>query len=701
MLQRLKNEHILILGTSLLLFPFIILTLSHLLFWTNFKLNAWVFPISLILLFPSLLFFTKKWFDKNVIKTTFIIWGITASIIFILQSISGWFVDVSWDGQMYHQDGVIALANGWNPLKEYLKDTGFGEWVVNQFFSSAWIYEANAFLFFGKIETAKFFNIFFALTAFLFSWFTFNNFKPNSKKWNFLFALVLAFNPIFLSQIFTFYVDNQILSITIILISLLVTLLASKQINTIKNIYVLIAISVFLLISLKLPAIGFTVVYLGGGGIYLLIKKRFIDFKKYAIICSVIGIVAVGIYGYHPFIRNVINYGHPFYPMNKLDMLHNAQPGDFMEHNRFRNFIVSQFSYSGAVIYPENSTIKSPLSTKDLGAFAQPDSRTSGFGSLFGLSIIILLITWLYALYNNKQTLNKWHWIAAVLLISVFIHPACWWARYVGQFYIIPLSFSWLLWSFYKTRTSKILAGILLAVLSFNSLLIAKVNLKHNINYSSILHKQLNGLKGIKNVTAFFGCYEANKQRFNELDIQVNHITDASLLNKYVSIPMIGTPLNSTIFYSPDFKIDTVNCSANNNTADSTFIIKNNEIRIESSHKIADPNDSTKHFIKVNSQDQFAITTIIPVKANEYYTVSIKCNKKDAGFKLCAQEPSEKEIYTLYEETAPDSSGWFYIKLKIYTLTTPANGKLKLCIWNSKNDSALFDDIQIIRQRRE
>jgi hypothetical protein len=689
------NGQLLLTATSFLLLPFLILTNCHLLFWINIKPGVWTFPLDMLLVLPVIYWFSRLWLTSGFWKKSLLAWSISVVSAAVLMAVSYWFVDVSWDGQMYHQDGVIALAHGWNPVKTYIKDTGFGEWVVNQFFSSAWVYEAVAYLFTGKLEAAKFFNLFLAITALLFAWNTFNQLSSKNRWINLLMAIVLMFNPITIPQFFCFYIDNQIYSLTVVLLSLLV--LEIRQKTRIRNAYGVIGATICMLISLKLPVIGFVLVYLGGLWIFLLVQKRFVELKRYTLIFSVIGVVALGIYGYHPFIRNIFNYGHPFYPMNKLDMLRDAQPADFIGNNRVRNFVVSIFSRSGATITPEKAQLKKPWDRSDLYAFQQPDSRTGGFGTYFGLCLLAMLVLWAATILFRMQEIRYWYWFAGIVLISVFIHPACWWARYVSQFYLIPVTLSWIVLAFSPLKKLKVVALLFVGILGVNTLLVARENITYQLRMTKDVHGQMDGLKGIKHVEAYFGCFEANEVRFQEYGISVTRKTEPKL-GCAIPFRMFGTPINSTIFCTETEKSDTLICNADsliNNVlcTNKSGITVANEHNIVAEHAFSAPNS-----VCLTPAHPFGFVTEIPCNSGEYYKITVKVYGKGKPMLIATfhdgikfyRESNDIQLLKEYQD-------WNNLELQCWVPRKPADGKLKIYVYSSSPEPVYVDDMSIIR----
>lgn len=88
-------------------------------------------------------------------------------LIIFLGFLSCQFFDLPYDGQIYHQEAVITLAAGWNPVTEILTDDRANTYIyINHYARGPWVYEAVIYYFSGLIEASKLFNIALSLRTF-------------------------------------------------------------------------------------------------------------------------------------------------------------------------------------------------------------------------------------------------------------------------------------------------------------------------------------------------------------------------------------------------------------------------------------------------------------------------------------------------------------------------------------------------------
>ena len=70
------------------------------------------------------------------------------------------FPDNSWDGLAYHQEAVLRLAAGWNPLFESSGSYGTGEELyLDHYAKGPWIAAAAVLKATGHVEAGKAFNL--------------------------------------------------------------------------------------------------------------------------------------------------------------------------------------------------------------------------------------------------------------------------------------------------------------------------------------------------------------------------------------------------------------------------------------------------------------------------------------------------------------------------------------------------------------
>ncbi|MBD2864292.1 hypothetical protein [Paenibacillus oceani] len=384
-------------------------------------------------------------------------------------AVAGAFFDLSYDGQAYHQEAIIHLANGWNPVYDAPLDlpTAHEKWI-NHYAKAAEIAAAAFYKATGLIEHGKLINLLLIFASFLLAapallTLGAGRLRPAAAV---VLAAVVAFNPISVTQAFSYYVDGMLSSSLMIMLALGALLFSGKTrgnrdsgeegVSDITKerpgwiVPTVFAASLLFAVNLKFTALGYAGVLCIGLLIALYMTERFTTMKRMFVTMAAAGLIAVLAVGYNPYVTNTLSKGHPFYPLagkDSVDIMENFTPRNLERLNRFEQAAVSYFAVSR-----ENGTDKMPTSTKvpftvspkELAVFSEPDVAVGGFGPLFGGILLIAAVALMLAYGLSAGATIAVSGVIAVLLASAFINPAAWWARYVPQVWVIPIACAWL-----------------------------------------------------------------------------------------------------------------------------------------------------------------------------------------------------------------------------------------------------------------
>jgi hypothetical protein len=500
-----------IIGSSLLILILFQYVLPALLLFINIKINSFYFPIAIIVSLWWLITLSIK-FSPNQNRLLFPLVNTVIYFAVFLFSvlIASRFYDCSFDGQFYQQKGIFFLADGWNPVKSLLKQ----EPLLVNYPKSIWYVGSCGYSFLGKIEPIKYIQFIFIFTSFLFSLSAFEAINKHKRYVQILLSLVVAFNPVSLYQSLSFYVDGILASIISILISLFILYYKGQKKHGILF-FILGALS--FLANIKFTGVGFAIILMGGFAGLFLIEKQWKEFYRLSIISVLAFIFGIGILGYQPYVTNTVDFGHPFYPLNEKDLMANQGPKDFKENNRFTNLIISNYFRSESWLSSDNYALsKTPFDVSDQKAFRSPAPRVGGFGSLFSALLSISLLLLIFLIFNSR--LKNWqiYYMLAIILFSVLIMSACWWARYVPQFFLIPLILvSWVLSDSIKNKLIKYIGYFGIIVFLVNAGIILKVYYTYNTEVTKKIHNQLNMI-GKRPVDLKLGVFQSIENRFQE-----------------------------------------------------------------------------------------------------------------------------------------------------------------------------------------
>ncbi len=507
-----NNKKILHLGISILLFIFNILFVSTFLFIFKISINVWNTILAiLITTFEYFILMKKREYDlKDIIKYIIIF----LFLIIACNYISGKIYDTSWDGSSYHKVAVGELKNGWNPLYENIEDFNESEenplvlqnthsiWD-NHYAKGYWIYAANMYKITNNIESGKSILLLSIISTFLIS-FSFLNDKIK-KGYSFILSCLLALNPVMLCQISTYYNDGLLGNFVIMLIIALFMITDSKK-EIIFEKYLLYFLILCILINIKFTGFAYAGIYSFVFYMYILIsKKQRKNNLKLLTIVTVIGlVVSLGVIGLSTYPKNFVEHGHPFYPLygkGNVDIMESTTPTELYKMNRFKRFVISNFSYTyNRINYSYRIKVPFTFESSELENFRTPDTRVGGYGVLFGGILILSLAFGIYALFKNyKERKNCTNYLLTIfcMFIVIAILKESWWARYFPQFYLIPILVILMLLNLKKDKITKIAPLLMIIALIFNSYLIANYSLSEIIHQRNVINTTRSIIKNI------------------------------------------------------------------------------------------------------------------------------------------------------------------------------------------------------------
>ena len=157
------------------------------------------------------------WFGRrNGLATRHAIGAATATAAVIAGglALAATFVDLSWDGQWYHQTAVYEMAAGWNPLRDPMHDFGRHSWSlwVLHYAKGPWYVALALYAATGSIEAAKAASAIAPAIALLVVLAAALDLGLE-RRWAIFVALVTALNPVTTCGIVTHQVDGILVSL--------------------------------------------------------------------------------------------------------------------------------------------------------------------------------------------------------------------------------------------------------------------------------------------------------------------------------------------------------------------------------------------------------------------------------------------------------------------------------------------------------
>lgn len=477
---------------------------SFLGFIVNLPIQKWYSIVALFVAIVSQVFYNKKSefarrevaFQSGLIFVSILISGLLSQI----------FWDYSWDGRNYHQEAIILLTSGWNPVFELPKFSLFNPTLwIEHYPKFAEILSSNFVLLFNNIEFGKIINYLFSFSTFCLAFYTFNKFKGSNVLYNLIFSILVILNPVSICQVGSFCVD---LLVYYMFVNILL-LFALKEISEINNklFIFLTTATVVMLSNVKLGGLLYALVLLLGYFLYLLINKKFESLKSILVISGLSAILIL-LSGINPYFTNIKQGYNPFYPIlgeEKLDIITFNAPKTFENKNSLEKLFISLFSNTEHTHFfvDKETSFKIPFSVQNQTVFNVSDMRIAGFGYLFG-GILILIVFFTFFTKFPKTSENKtMYFIMNLTFLTVFLNPEAWWARYVPQLWLIPIFI--IFWKGLTTNKSfqmKLFINVLIVLLFLNSLIIEYQNVKTRLDFTASRKEFLAQLKN-KNVEVF------------------------------------------------------------------------------------------------------------------------------------------------------------------------------------------------------
>ena len=478
---------------------------------------------------PVIVYLMKNKLEENKKKIiTIIIYGF---FLLILPFIYTKTYDLSVDGNAYHKTAIAFLKNGWNPLYEsarkfqknndkvipIAKEHNQDLWMEH-YPKATWIIAATMYEMTGNIESGKCVTLILSIMLLIISYNCLK--KIINKKWAFAISLLAVLNPIVLPQIFTYYVDGIMGICFIIELLLLININPKEKID--KDIYICLVSICCIFVNLKFTGLLCAGVIAAVYYFYWLIVNRKDNLKEIFKRLTLMFIVAFGlsvfIVGSNSYIQNTVEHHNPLYPLigkDKYDIITTMQPANFKNKNKLEKFVISIFSKTENVSGGGYTTYKLPfrIYKDEITTLYSPDVRIAAFGPFTALITIISLILFIIlsiVLYKKEKENIKYVLLPLLtIIISTLLVGESWWARYVPQLYLIPISV--LIMTIYfkkyiKHKACYIPTGLLTLILLANLGCFLYVDAKLSIGFISI-YRDINQMKKVDNLKLKLGGY--------------------------------------------------------------------------------------------------------------------------------------------------------------------------------------------------
>lgn len=456
--------------------------------------------------------------------------GLSAAslLVFTAIRVASQFYDVSWDGQVYHQEAIIQLSHGWNPAAGILPDGLLPNRVmlavINYFPKFSWTLSALSYQWTGQIEAAKSITWLLLFASFAVTYCALAA-LGSSRKIALLISLVAVLNPVVSTQLYSFYIDSHVY---LLLLSMMAaSALMLKQPNAV---HLILGMMIYaMLINTKFTAAVYGTIAL----IPVLIGlSRSVDMirvkpRLYGSVVG-IGVLLTALLCVHPYATNFLDKGHVFHPVMGAEPVQvlppTHRPKDFSKINRFESLSKSLLARTANLKGEQSSEFKWPFQLdwpNELDAAKVPDARIAGFGPWFSGSLLLAAVGLIVALGRRRRLVYGAASLlfGATIIFTVLINPEPWWARYVPQLYLVPILVACLL-VVQRAAVPTLMAYGIALVLAVNASMMASASFAGNREVSIAIDEQLELFrKRPGHLQMYFDDFRSNRIRLEEAGI--------------------------------------------------------------------------------------------------------------------------------------------------------------------------------------
>jgi hypothetical protein len=282
-----------------------------------------------------------------------------------------------------------------------------------------------------------------------------------------------------------------------------------------------------LLAYLKLTGTAFAILILASAFVYLFFTadqnrlKWFLRFAAFSIL------LFVGI-GFHPFVSNWIDKGHPFFPAvanSEINVFaENNYPQNFLGKNRFEKFGMAFFSKPGWWRTPDKTTYKIPFERISDSCYGNGIPDIGAMGTLFPELFVLGMILFVLAIVMGPKNPSTWKWLLGIFVLigSFFINQEAWVLRYIPHIWLLLILFLIFSWQQKQLQIPVMVLGL---VLFINSALLFRESSMGQAKKTKALNGYILQLKHHENEYAIdFGWAKSFKNRLGEHGIDTTKL---------------------------------------------------------------------------------------------------------------------------------------------------------------------------------
>ncbi len=472
--------------------------------------------------------------------------GLTLVLLSASLLTSAFFYDLSFDGQWYHQSGIIDIARNWNPISQPLTTFAtnpFGRPIyLLHYAKGTWYAAATIFASTGRIELGKSINWLILEAAFLGALAACLDGGLRRSR-AMAIAAVVAMNPVAVSEVTSFMVDGVVASSLILAVVATVSALHRPRPATVATV---VAASI-VCINSKFTGLIYLCFLIAAAGIWCVSKARR---SLLPLAYTAIGTLVVGIcvWGYNPYVTNTLYRHQPFYPiLGSANYPSLVQKGDDVneKYETPKNmvgrelpirFAYAIFSRPGNQPYREgkNASLMWPFTAhlQDLYTYTYQEPRVAALGPFFSGCFLLSVALGVWLLFKPDSP-SRWILIlaSAAIVASLLISKDSWWPRYGPQLWLLPIVPMVFAFQESSSRLRIRLTWALCALLFVNAAVVAIVQFNWEARASLTLRHQLRDMRNSGQQYDLSGKYfdDSLRERLTEAKVRIHDLSLAKL----------------------------------------------------------------------------------------------------------------------------------------------------------------------------
>jgi hypothetical protein len=465
--------------------------------------------------------------------------GLTLVLLASSLLLSSFFYDFSWDGQWYHQSGIISIAHDWNPLSDPMRSFDrspsqfHSQLYLRHYAKGPWYAAATIFATTDRIELGKCINWLILMASFFGTLAACLSAGLRRSRAVGIAALV-AINPVVISEVTTYMVDGVMASSLILTAVATVTALRQPRPAVIAT---AVAASI-VCINSKFTGLIYLCFLLTAVGLWCLFAARRL-LSRLAFVAAATLALGVCLWGYNPYITNTLHRHQPFYPIlgsaNYPSLAQQGNDGN-EKYETPKNmvgrklpirFVYSVFGRPGNQPYREgkNASLMWPFTARlhDLYTYTYQEPRVAALGPFFSGCLLLSIALGVWLLFNLNSS-SRWLLVLATATIaaSLLISKDSWWPRYGPQLWLLPIIPMLFAFRESSSRLQVRLTWGLSALLLFNAVIVATVRFNWETRASLTLRHQLRDLRNSGQDYEFSTRYfdDSAKERLTEAHVR-------------------------------------------------------------------------------------------------------------------------------------------------------------------------------------